>query len=44
MNVGEFLGMQLVTIHNIAYFMRLIKRIRKAIETDTYEELRKEFA
>ncbi|MBE6368445.1 MAG: tRNA guanosine(34) transglycosylase Tgt [Lentisphaerae bacterium] len=44
MNVGEILGMQLVTIHNIAYFMRLIKRIRQAIETDTYEELRKEFA
>ena len=44
MNVGEILGMQLVTIHNIAYFMRLIKRIRLAIETDTYDELRREFA
>ena len=44
LNVNEILGMQLVTIHNIAYFMRLIKRIRKAIETDTYEELRREFA
>jgi queuine tRNA-ribosyltransferase len=44
LNVNEILGMQLVTIHNIAYFMRIIKRIRKAIETDTYEELRREFA
>ncbi len=44
MNVGEILGLRLVTIHNIAYFMRLMRRVRAAIENDTFDDLRREFA
>lgn len=38
LNVGEILGVRLLTIHNISYFMELMKRIRTAIESDTLEE------
>ncbi len=38
MNVGEILGVRLLTIHNIAYFMDLTARIRQAIADDTLEE------
>ena len=37
LNVNEILGVRLLTIHNINYFMRLMERIREAIETDTLE-------
>ena len=42
-NVGEILGIRLLTLHNIHYFLRLAQRIRTAIENDTFSELRKEF-
>ncbi len=46
MNVGEILGMQLVSLHNVYYFLHLAERIRMAIENDTFEEFRarQEFA
>ncbi len=43
-NVGEILGVRLVTLHNLHYFLHLMRRIRQAIESDTFEELRREFA
>ena len=42
-NVGEILGVRLVTLHNIHYFLNLMKRIRLAIENDTFQQLREEF-
>ena len=44
LNVNEILGMQLVTIHNLHYYLNLAARIRKAIENGTFSELRAEFA
>jgi len=43
-NVGEILGVRLVTMHNLYYFLNLMRRIRASIEAGTFEELRKEFA
>ena len=42
-NVGEILGVRLVTWHNLHYFLNLMRRIRSAIELGTFEELRAEF-
>ena len=36
-NVGEILGLRLLTLHNIHYFMELMKRIRLAIADGTLE-------
>lgn len=44
LNVEEILGMRLVTIHNLHYYLNLMRRIRIAIETGTLEELRENFA
>ena len=42
-NVGEILGVRLVTLHNLHYFLHLMERIRTAIENDTFDALREEF-
>ena len=44
LNVGEILGMRLLTLHNLHYYLNLAARIRSAIENGTFEELRREFA
>ena len=44
LNVNEILGMQLVTIHNLHYYLNLAAKIRKAIEEGTFAQLRAEFA
>jgi queuine tRNA-ribosyltransferase len=38
LNVNEILGVRLLSIHNIAYFMNLMKEIRQAIESGTFLE------
>jgi len=43
LNVGESLGGQLLTIHNIHYYLKLTRDIRKAIEEDKFLEFEKEF-
>lgn len=43
MNVGEILGMRLLTIHNIHYFLDLMKNIRESIHSGTFDELRQDF-
>ena len=40
---GEITGARLATIHNLRYLIRLMDRIRKAIEEDRYEEFYQEF-
>ncbi len=44
LNVGEILGMRLLTLHNLHYYLNLASRIRTALENGTFEELRREFA
>ena len=38
LNVNEILGVRLLSIHNIAYFMNLMKEIRQAIADGTFIE------
>ncbi len=42
-NVGEILGVRLLTLHNLHYFLNLMRRIRTSIEEGTFEELRARF-
>jgi queuine tRNA-ribosyltransferase len=37
--VGEMLGPQLASIHNLTHYLSLMKRIRDSIENDTFEQL-----
>lgn len=39
---GEYLAIPLLVRHNVAYYLELMKRIRKSIEEGSFEELRKE--
>jgi queuine tRNA-ribosyltransferase len=41
--VGELLGMQLVSIHNVFTMNRLMRELRHAIATDTLEQAQKEW-
>ena len=43
-NVGEILGVRLLTHHNLHYYLRLMQRIRAAIENGTFPELRRAFS
>jgi queuine tRNA-ribosyltransferase len=38
LNVDEILGIRLLTIHNLHYFLSLMERIRGAIADGTLEE------
>lgn len=42
--VGEILGARLNTIHNLYYYLELMREIRAAIEQHRYEAFRREFA
>jgi queuine tRNA-ribosyltransferase len=37
--VGEMLGPQLASIHNLTHYLSLMKRIRESIENDTFDQL-----
>ena len=39
----EILGMRLITLHNLHFYLNLMKRIREAILNGSFEEFRKEF-
>ncbi len=41
--VGEILGAQLNTIHNLHYYLELMSEIRESIETQTFEAFRTRF-
>ncbi len=43
MNVGEILGVRLLTLHNLHYYLNLAKRIREALDNGTFAELRARF-
>lgn len=42
-NVGEILGVRLLTIHNVHYFLNLARRIRESIADGTFDRLRSKF-
>ena len=42
-NVGEMLGAQLLSIHNLHYFLNLMSNIRASLENGTFEEFRRDF-
>ena len=42
-NVGEILGMRLLTTHNLYYFLNLMKQIRDSIEQGTFFDFRENF-
>ena len=42
--MGEILGAQLNTIHNLHYYLQLMGEIREAIETHTFDAFRQRFA
>ena len=43
MNVGEILGVRLLTIHNLHYYLNLARTIREALENGIFAELRARF-
>lgn len=44
LNVGEILGLRLLTIHNLHYYLKLTRDIRGAVENGTFPKLRARFA
>ncbi len=42
-NCGEILGMSLVSLHNIYFYLELMRKIREAIAKDRFVEFRKKF-
>jgi queuine tRNA-ribosyltransferase len=42
-NTGEILGLRLTSLHNVYFYVNLLKRIREAIKEDKFVELKKEF-
>jgi len=43
LKAGEITGGRLATIHNLRYLLRLMERIRKAIDEDRFEEFHRDF-
>ena len=43
MNVGEILGLRLLTIHNLYYFLNLMNKIRASLSEGSFNKLRKSF-
>jgi queuine tRNA-ribosyltransferase len=39
----EILGLRLITIHNLHFYLDLMKRVRRSIEDGTFTELRAQF-
>jgi queuine tRNA-ribosyltransferase len=42
-NSNEILGIQLASIHNVGFYLNLMKNIKNAIEADTFLSFKKEF-
>ena len=42
-NVGEILALQLLSIHNVHFYLELMRRIRQAIESKTFQDFRERF-
>ena len=44
LNVGEILGMRLITYHNLHFFLNLMREVRESLENGTFPELRARYA
>jgi queuine tRNA-ribosyltransferase len=44
LNVGEILGLRLTTLHNLHFYLDLMRQMRGHIEAGTFAEFRREFA
>ncbi|MFH0753150.1 MAG: tRNA guanosine(34) transglycosylase Tgt [Candidatus Omnitrophota bacterium] len=42
-NTGEVLGLRLAAYHNVHYYVKLMRRIREAIDADRYEQFSADF-
>jgi queuine tRNA-ribosyltransferase len=42
-NAEEILGLRLVSLHNVHFFLQLMRRVREAISQDRFREFKKEF-
>ena len=43
LNLNEITGVRLMSYHNVCFYIKLMERIRVAIEADRYEEFQKDF-
>ncbi|MBI3602610.1 MAG: tRNA guanosine(34) transglycosylase Tgt [Candidatus Omnitrophica bacterium] len=43
LNLNEITGVRLMSYHNVYFYVRLMERIRAAIEADQYEDFQKQF-
>ena len=43
LNVGEILGLRLITMHNLHCYLEFLKDMREAIEAGTFDAFRREF-
>jgi len=43
LNMHEITGVRLMSYHNLHFYIRLMERIRQAIETDTYAQFQRDF-
>ncbi|MDH3982556.1 MAG: tRNA-guanine transglycosylase, partial [Kiritimatiellaceae bacterium] len=43
LNVGEILGLRLITMHNLHCYLEFLRDMRAAIEEENFDEFRKEF-
>jgi queuine tRNA-ribosyltransferase len=39
----EILGLRLITLHNLRFYLGLMRRVRDAIEAGTFGDFRREF-
>jgi queuine tRNA-ribosyltransferase len=44
LHVGEILGLRLLTIHNLHFYLNLMRQIRQSIRSGTFSELRSRFS
>ncbi len=42
-NVDEILGLRLVTLHNLHFYLEMMRRIRQHLEAGSFDEYRREF-
>jgi queuine tRNA-ribosyltransferase len=42
-NTGEMLGLRLVSLHNVHFYLALMRKIRQAIRNQSYREFKREF-
>ncbi len=43
LNIDEILGIRLISLHNVYFYINLMKQIRQAIEEDRFSAFKKEF-